>query len=91
MANPRLRKEGLHCFYCYQAVVPPPQPKPGQKAVYPPNMATVEHLERKADGGNNHPHNLVIACRECNSGRGEMRWYEWKELRRPKGYITRKM
>jgi len=30
------------------------------------NSATIEHLQRKADGGGNCKNNLVLACRDCN-------------------------
>jgi len=35
------------------------------------NSATLEHLQRKADGGGNTKSNLVLACRDCNQRRGE--------------------
>lgn len=33
--------------------------------------ATLEHLERRADGGENHNHNLVMSCARCNVQRLE--------------------
>lgn len=32
---------------------------------------TKEHLKRKADGGDSHPHNIAPACRFCNHSRGD--------------------
>jgi 5-methylcytosine-specific restriction endonuclease McrA len=40
-------------------------------------MATREHLHRRVDGGPNTRDNVVIACHECNSTRGEMPWQEY--------------
>lgn len=34
-------------------------------------LASIEHLQRRADGGSNDLENLVMACRECNTGRME--------------------
>lgn len=33
--------------------------------------ATLEHLQRRADGGGNTKSNLVLACKECNQRREE--------------------
>jgi 5-methylcytosine-specific restriction endonuclease McrA len=40
-------------------------------------MATREHLIRRADGGPNTSDNVVIACQECNSTRGETSWQDY--------------
>lgn len=34
-------------------------------------QATVEHLRRRAEGGDDAPENLALACAYCNSSRGE--------------------
>jgi hypothetical protein len=39
-----------------------------------PNAETIEHLQRKADGGTDGIHNLALSCRSCNEGRGAMNW-----------------
>lgn len=33
-------------------------------------LATVDHVEGLAEGGSNHPFNLVAACSPCNNKRG---------------------
>lgn len=47
----------------------------------PKHMATIEHLRRVADGGDNCLDNLAMACWECNNGRGTMNWVEYKTVR----------
>lgn len=44
-------RDGDGCFYCLKAMV---------------EDCTLEHLHRWADGGTNHPSNLVLAHRDCN-------------------------
>ncbi|EJC75597.1 HNH endonuclease [Rhizobium leguminosarum bv. trifolii WSM2012] len=44
--------------------------------------ATIEHLQRRADGGSNHIHNLAMACRRCNNERGDMDWQTYASFRR---------
>lgn len=39
-----------------------------------PYAETIEHLQRRADGGSDGIHNLALACRSCNEGRGTMNW-----------------
>lgn len=34
-------------------------------------MATIEHLQRRADGGPDEIENYTLACRRCNRKRGE--------------------
>ncbi|GCA51766.1 HNH endonuclease [Sinorhizobium meliloti] len=34
-------------------------------------VASVEHLHRRADGGTSHWSNLAMACTRCNNSRGE--------------------
>ena len=34
------------------------------------NSATIEHIERCADGGLNNLNNIVIICKSCNTARG---------------------
>ena len=49
---------------------------PGQRSLacqlaFPYRMATVEHLRRRAEDGNDAPANLAMACAFCNSSRHE--------------------
>ena len=47
-----------------------------------PEAATIEHLQRKADGGTDHPSNIAMACKRCNDERGSTPWNEYKSFRR---------
>lgn len=73
------RQGGLCCYCSRPTVLHPPNPQFG--APTPMDFATLEHLRRKADGGTDHPDNLVISCFECNVGRGDRSWVEWKTLK----------
>ena len=42
---------------------------------------TIEHLRRKADGGEDCADNLALACRDCNHGRGHTDWFTYKTIR----------
>jgi 5-methylcytosine-specific restriction endonuclease McrA len=42
---------------------------------------TIEHLNRRTDGGGNERDNIALACHECNSTRGNVDWLVWKTLR----------
>lgn len=68
-------KQNKKCCYCERIMVLN-KPKPGDPPL--PNRATREHLDRRADGGDNNPDNLAIACQECNSGRGRVDWLTYK-------------
>lgn len=39
---------------------------------------TFEHLDKRAEGGTWHDSNIVLACKECNSHRGDVSPEEWK-------------
>ena len=54
-------RDGLACCYCGQGV------EDGIKL-------TLDHLLPHADGGSNAPYNLVTACHQCNSARGNRPW-----------------
>lgn len=45
------------------------------------NRATVEHLQRRVDGGLNTPDNRAIACKPCNNDRGATNWLEYATLK----------
>ncbi len=47
----------------------------------PPNMATIEHLRRKTDGGTSRRDNLALACAPCNNGRGDTDWLTYKSYK----------
>jgi hypothetical protein len=59
------------CFYCGE-------PFESDKPNHDPLSPSREHLVRKVDGGGNHPDNIVVAHKGCNSGRGEMPWQVYK-------------
>ncbi|WP_411906312.1 HNH endonuclease [Rhizobium mayense] len=39
-------------------------------------------MQRRADGGSDHPDNLAMACKECNDGRGEVDWMTYRSFKR---------
>jgi len=45
---------------------------------YRADRATVEHLQRREDGGKTVKDNLAIACHPCNSSRGRVDWLTYK-------------
>lgn len=47
-----------------------------------PDAATIEHLQRKADGGRDNPDNIAMACKRCNDERGGADWLTYKTFRR---------
>ncbi|MFP3637617.1 HNH endonuclease [Paraburkholderia sp. SIMBA_054] len=51
-------RDGSNCFYCGK--------------VMPPDDMTLEHLLAKADGGSDHPSNLVLAHAACNQMAADM-------------------
>jgi 5-methylcytosine-specific restriction endonuclease McrA len=42
-----------------------------------PKEVTLDHLTCRTNGGGNETHNLVTACRSCNSARGSKSWHEY--------------
>jgi endonuclease I len=50
----------------------------GKKNALLHNAATKEHLYQKSKGGSNDMDNLVAACRDCNSSRGDYSHHIWK-------------
>lgn len=44
-------------------------------------IATLEHLQRRADGGTDDPDNLALACANCNHRRGAVDWLTYKSRR----------
>lgn len=43
--------------------------------------ATLEHLNRRADGGDSNSDNVALACHQCNCDRGERNWAEYATVR----------
>jgi len=89
--NPRQRASArisLHaaqsgkCCYCGCVLVMPENGKHKRAIVKDqhPRMATIEHLQRRADGGSSRLDNLALACRTCNAARGPESWVEYKTL-----------
>ena len=70
------RQQG-RCFYCDQ----PMTLSFAQRDNIWDNSATLEHLHRRADGGDGTKSNLVPACRRCNERRGERDWQAYREQR----------
>lgn len=46
----------------------------------PDNLATLEHLRRKIDGGPDTIENTACACLSCNGERGELSPEEWRAI-----------
>ncbi|MCS0462735.1 MULTISPECIES: hypothetical protein [Rhizobium] len=44
-------------------------------------METLEHLDRRSDGGSNRRSRLALACFDCNFGRGSMDWLIYKTIK----------
>lgn len=59
------RNHGDRCIYCQVQMSFEPD------AHGKPDQATLEHLIRLVDGGNNNYKNLALACRACNHRRNE--------------------
>jgi hypothetical protein len=59
------------CYYCDCDMILTQKSGTGRRR-------TLEHLERRADGGSNKQHNLVVCCSSCNGSRGEYTPELWK-------------
>jgi len=66
-----MEKQGGKCCYCSRLIF---KDRPDGH----PQLATLEHLNRRANGGANHPDNLALACFPCNAGRGQIDWLTYK-------------
>jgi 5-methylcytosine-specific restriction endonuclease McrA len=64
--------QGRKCCYCGRFVY--------LDFHHGPQTATLEHLRRLKDGGDDHRDNLALACIRCNSMRGERSWVEFATL-----------
>jgi len=73
----RFIEQGGRCYYCQRNMWHPLlyRKKTAAKILGTSKLSrrrsTAEHLKRKADGGGNSRKNLVAACYDCNSKRGE--------------------
>ncbi|TIN10363.1 HNH endonuclease [Mesorhizobium sp.] len=47
---------------------------------------TLEHLDRRTDGGSNARDNIALACYRCNSGRGDVDWLTYTTIKRGEHY-----
>ncbi|RAL98695.1 HNH endonuclease [Agrobacterium sp. MS2] len=72
-----LRKaQGGKCCYCG---IKMRNPQAGGQQF--PDSETIEHLRRRADGGDNSLNNKALACFRCNVERGEIDWLTYKSFR----------
>jgi 5-methylcytosine-specific restriction endonuclease McrA len=60
-------RDGGCCVYC--AVPVRPRAKGLHRA---PDLATLDHLTPRSQGGSTTPENLALACHACNNARGTM-------------------
>jgi 5-methylcytosine-specific restriction endonuclease McrA len=63
-----IRRRGPFCHWCKRVV---------QTHSVRPDQATLDHLVPRSAGGSDKTCNLVIACRECNSKRGNVPVLDW--------------
>ncbi len=76
-------RQNHRCYYCSNSMIYHDFTTPGPP---PPNAMTRDHVIPKSYGGSGMIHNMVIACRQCNSLRGNIHadvfyrliftWYE---------------
>ncbi len=64
------------CWYCRMECRRPGEPWDGRV------LATVDHVEPKADGGTNRLENLHVCCEVCNQAKGDMDLHEFLALER---------
>ena len=58
-------RDGGCCVYCGVAV------RPRAKGLHrAPDLATLDHLTPRSQGGRTVPDNLALACHACNNARG---------------------
>ena len=51
-----------------------------------PDSESIEHLNRRAEGGANDRDNIALACHACNTGRGTVDWLTYKTIKRGEHY-----
>jgi 5-methylcytosine-specific restriction endonuclease McrA len=60
-------RDGGRCVYCEVPV------RPRAKGLHrAPDLATLDHLVPRAEGGRTVADNLALACHACNNARGTM-------------------
>jgi 5-methylcytosine-specific restriction endonuclease McrA len=60
---------GGKCCYCRRFITISYEPRSKKD----PHRTTLEHLRRRADGGNSRD-NLIVACKACSDSRGAADW-----------------
>jgi 5-methylcytosine-specific restriction endonuclease McrA len=73
-------RDGGRCAYCGVAVRPR---QPGLHRA--PDLATLDHLHPRSQGGRTCEENLVLACQACNNARGVMEAEAFRALVRQRG------
>lgn len=64
-------RDGWECAYCGRG--PRDKRNPKQASV----VLTLDHLVPRVQGGDNDAHNLVTACKTCNSSRQDRPWRDY--------------
>lgn len=72
-----MQAQGGRCFYCWKRM------RRDVRSRHP-DRATIEHRVPIKAGGTNRPHNIVAACRACNTAKGERSEAEFRaQIRLP--------
>ena len=69
-----IARDGLYCVYCGIAVVPADKypydsPRPNRKVGF--GFLTIDHRRPYSKGGTSDVRNCVVACYDCNTGKGD--------------------
>ncbi|RCS25852.1 HNH endonuclease [Phyllobacterium salinisoli] len=75
----RERQKGK-CCYCRQPMTAYPRGRMPQGG-YRHDGETIEHLQRRRDGGKTTRDNVALACFQCNSDRGAVDWFTYASYR----------
>lgn len=67
-------KQRGKCCYCKHPMVRNHQSTSRRRV-------TIEHLQRKCEGGTNHLDNLALACHTCNVRRGAHDWLTYASIK----------
>lgn len=62
-------RDEFRCVYCDQNLA----------NISDPRSITLDHIKTKSRGGGNEAHNLITACRKCNSRRGCAKICVWAD------------
>lgn len=73
------RDGGWYCHYCHVTLIrkrdeDAPRRHAKRDKV---SIATVDHKKPLTKGGLDEPHNMVLACEDCNHAKGEMEYTEF--------------